>query len=161
MTGLMQLAEEIGCVLVMIGTHHAAPLWENNREVINRSTWTWIRRYNPNNNKDHIPFAAMVKALGKRFSLKSEDLLSSNLDLLLLNGAGVFGSTSQYLINADNERARLGAAHMTLKHLRTASSSKEEHLILWHYVEAFDRLAMWKPNIQLDSVTKINWGLGK
>lgn len=157
MLGLMQLAEEIGCILVMCGTHLAEDLWVGNQEVLNRSAWVWIHRYDERN-PDHLrPFAEMVKSMSGRLRLDGKDLLVNNLDLLLLNGAGIFGSTYQYLKRSENAREADGAPCISIDHLRSASSTGDEQISLWNYARAFDAVSKRTPNIDLSLVARPVW----
>lgn len=158
MTSLMQLAEEAEITLILIGTHHAAPLWLTNEEVRNRSTWVWFKRYNEGESGDFRPFAALVKALGRRHQLSRQDLLTNHLDLLLLNSAGLFGTARNYLARADQVRMERGKDSIGLNELKAASRSKVERDNLWAVVRAFDELALPAPANSLSEVAQTVWG---
>lgn len=157
MVGLMQMAEEIGCVMVLIGTHLARDLWLHSRDVANRSQWVWFHRYNEQNNEDLKPFASMVKSMGSRFSLGKRDLLLQNLELVLLNGGGVYGPTWNYLVEADKARESSGEPMMTIDHLEAASGTSETHISLWNYVRDFEDVANRTKNLDLALVAESSW----
>lgn len=140
MTSLMQMAEEAGLVLVLIGTHEAENLWLNNEEVRNRSNWVWFRRYKWGQ-QDMRLFAALVKALGRRYPLTSRDLLIKHLDLMMLNCAGLIGTLERYLDRCELIRQEHGVLEITIKHLEAASRKKSELEQLWDTVHAFDQLS--------------------
>lgn len=157
MVGLMQMAEEIGCVMVLVGTHLSKDLWLHSRDVVNRSQWVWFHRYNDREVADLKPFAAMVKSMGHRFNLTTKGLLLQNLDLVLLNGAGLYGSTWNYLMEADRLRELDDESAITMDHLERASGSEETHTNLWNYVRSFDDVAKSKGNCELSVVTSSAW----
>ena len=157
MLGLMQMIETIGCVLVMVGTHHSEPLWSNIQDVKNRSIWTWFPRYDDKQD-DHFPhFAGMVKAIGRRFPLESNDLLLANMDLLLLNGAGIFGPTHRYMMAADAVRQAAKATSITEAHLKAAGKTLRDQTSLWNDARAFDAIQHAQPNNDLSLVTSPEW----
>ena len=158
MLGLMQMVETIGCVLVMIGTHHAAPLWLDIQDVKNRSIWTYIPRYNEKDAAHRPRFMEMVKSIGLGFPLETRNLLLENLDLLLLNGAGIFGPTYKFVLAADAIRQRAECKAITKDHLRSACKTIDDQTSLWNDARAFDALQRAEPNCDLGLVTNSSWG---
>lgn len=149
MLGIMALIEEIGCVAIMIGTHEASTLYEDSQEVFNRSDVLYMRPYDLNDNDDLRSYASLIKAIGKGLPLSRSDILQENIELIALNGGGVFGPTLRYLMRANEERCRSGSKTIGLKHLQAASGTDKNHRLLWGEIDAFNRLADGKRSLRL------------
>lgn len=149
MLGIMALIEEIGSVAIMIGTHEASTLYEDSQEVFNRSDILYMRPYGLNDDDDLRSYASLIKAIGKGLPLSNSSLLQENLELIALNGGGVFGPTLRYMMRANEERCRSGAKTIGLKHLQAASGTDRNHRLLWGEIEAFNRLADGKRSLRL------------
>ena len=154
MTGLMQLAEEIGCVLIMVGTPDSYGLLEANREVRNRSIVVWSRPYRFHLPEERKGLATMLKALGKRFPLTPHDLLIKSIKLIFLNGGGVFGTTLNYLDRANTIRARAGDEGLELSHLEAASSTLEDQANLLMERTLFEALCYPELNLDIAKILK-------
>lgn len=154
MTGLMQLAEETRCVLLMVGTADAADLWFANREVRNRSIWVWSRPYRHDVEVEQRKFAELLKALSKRYPLRSPDLLVKKLELLFLNGGGVFGTTVNFLERANSLRLHRGDERIEVSHLVDASSTQEDQANLMLERAQFDELCYPDRNVSFPSALK-------
>ncbi|WP_165971217.1 AAA family ATPase [Luteimonas terrae] len=158
MTSLMQIAEEIGVVLVLFGTQRAFPLWMENEEVRNRSRWVWVRRYREYEPEDLRPFAEMVRAAGARYELSRKDLLTSDLELALVNSAGIMGSLLNWLDRADAHRNIRRADKVELCDLRKATLEVYLQEDLWNKARAFDEIADAKGNFKLSALVKnVSW----
>lgn len=154
MTGLMQLAEETRCVLIMVGTPASSDLWLKNRELRNRSVCVWVRPYRIDEAPERRGLATLLKALGRRYPLSPPDLLVKNLELLYLNGGGIFGTTTNYLDRADARRIRQGDEQLLLDHLRDASSTLEDQSNLVAERMFFDSLCYATSNTNLTEALK-------
>ncbi|WP_214904097.1 hypothetical protein [Stenotrophomonas sp. ISL-67] len=150
MLGIMALIEEIGCCAIMIGTHEAAPLFEDAQEILNRSEVLYMRPYSLKIEEDVVAYASMVKAIGSGIPLSHKTLLQDNLDLIALNGGGIFGPTYRFLRQADAERCKTSERVLTEKHLRTASGTARNHTSLWSDIDAFNRLADARRPVSLE-----------
>jgi ABC-type hemin transport system ATPase subunit len=157
MLGLMQLAEETQTVLVLIGTHAAAPLWDHNEELRTRTRKVWVRRYDERNPDHARHFASMVHAIGVRFPLASEDLLLANLELALLNSAGIFGCVFEWVVRAERLRRSGDRPSITLENLESATLSLEEQTQLWNSARAFDNISNEPPNLSLKEIADCAW----
>lgn len=144
MLGIMALIEEIGCVAIMLGTHEASTLYEDAQEIFNRSDVLYMRPYNLKVQQDLISYATLVKAIGTGFPVSSPTLLQDHLELIALNGGGIFGPTLRYLRRANEVRCRAGCAKLTREHLVAASGTPKNHSSFWRDIDHFNLLASCK-----------------
>ncbi|WP_256776788.1 MULTISPECIES: hypothetical protein [unclassified Stenotrophomonas] len=149
MLGIMALIEEIGCAAVMFGTHEASPLYEDAQEIFNRSDIVYMRPYNLKMHQDLVAYATLVKAIGAGFPLSQPTLLQDNLELIALNGGGIFGPTLRYLRRANELRCRAGCSKLTSDHLKLASGTPKNHSSFWRDIDHFNRLASSRPTTSL------------
>ncbi|WP_313465742.1 hypothetical protein [Stenotrophomonas sp.] len=155
MLGVMALIEEIGCVGIMLGTHEASPLYENAQEILNRSEVVYMRPYDVSDRADLEAYATLIKAVGCSFPLDSGSLLQENLELIVLNGGGIFGPTLRYLRRANEVRCREGCATLKASHLILASGSARTHSSFWADIDAFNLVANASPATKLSDFVKI------
>jgi hypothetical protein len=144
MLGIMALIEEIGCAAIMFGTHEASPLYEDAQEIFNRSDVIYMRPYNLKVKNDLISYATLIKTIGRSFPLSSPALLQDHIELIALNGGGIFGPTLRYLRRANELRCRAGCSKLSKDHLMAASGSAKNHSSFWRDIDHFNLLASCK-----------------
>ncbi|HEL4191944.1 TPA: TniB family NTP-binding protein [Stenotrophomonas maltophilia] len=155
MLGIMALIEEIGCTAIMFGTHEAAPLYEHAQEIFNRSDILYMRPYNLSASSELADYAALIKAIGNSLPLAGVSLLQDNLELIALNGGGVFGPTLRYLRRANEERSRAGSNTLNEDHLRAASGTLKNHNLFWADIDSFNLLANAKRSHKLSEFLRV------
>jgi len=158
MLGIMALIEEIGCTAIMLGTHEASPLFEDSQEIFNRSDILYMRPYSLNDAKDLRAYAALIKAIGTSFPLSRPDLLQESLELIALNGGGIFGPTVRFLRRANEMRCRAGGSSLTRGHLESASGSVKNHSLFWADIDSFNMLADGQRSTLLSDFLRIGTG---
>jgi hypothetical protein len=158
MISFMQLAEETSVVLILSGTPKCVELWNCYSEVRRRALWVWVHRYREHDKEDHVPFARMAKGVGRRYPLASENLLTSNLDLALINSAGIYGELDQFVRRADLIRCTEGRHSIELRDLERATYRKEQLSILWAEAREFDALVKDNREPRDQSLMNIRWG---
>lgn len=156
MLGIMALIEEIRCTAIMFGTHEASTLYEDAQEIFNRSDVIYMQPYNLKIKKDLISYATLIKALGTSIPLSSPSLLQDHVELIALNGGGIFGPTLRYLRRANEMRCRAGCSKLTRDHLLAASGTAKNHESFWRDIDQFNRLASCKRSTSLSDYLNID-----
>lgn len=161
MLGLMQLAESCKLSIVLLGTSDSFKLWSGFPDVVRRSLFVWVRRYDERAPSDLQGFADLVVAVGKRFPLCEPDVLLNDLDLALANTAGSYGEILQLHVRADLSRRNRAGKTITRRDFEKAALSKENRRILWAKAAAFDSLLLDADDPRDLAGLQVAWGEGK
>ena len=139
MYSLMCEAEEIPLVLVMIGTHRAAALWEGDSEIGRRSQKVIFRRYG-NTENDLFDLLRLCANLTRDLRFEKNAAPAQAIHLVYHATCGVFDEVRTFYQRAQSCSETEGTGAITLKHLESAVRSPRELEALYNACKKFDQI---------------------
>jgi hypothetical protein len=140
MVNYMCLAEELNVTIVLFGVPRMASLWEGNSEILRRSRFVYVDRYQFNKLTDRKIFERLAVSIARRYRFARSDLARRTLDWAYACSAGTFGELDSYYRRADDFRASDGRDGITKKDLERAILSEASLRTLHRDAAMFDFL---------------------
>jgi len=140
MYSLMCLSEEIPLVLVMVGTHRMAALWEGDPEIRRRSQKVVFARYK-NSEVDLFNLLRLCANLTRDLKFAKNSTPVKTIHLIYHATRGVFDELRTFYQRAESCRMVEGTSLISVKHLESAVLSPKELAGLYRACEKFDEIS--------------------